>query len=50
MGAGRERLVQGLAPTEEAEREWYRLERERLTLEDTAVVRTEDERLLDAKV
>ena len=48
--AARERMAAGEAPTEDAEREWYRLERTRMVAEDLSRQREEDRQTLDSKV
>ncbi|KAF5835566.1 coiled-coil flagellar protein, move backward only 2 [Dunaliella salina] len=50
VGVSRERFEQGLAPTEDAEREWFRLLREEATLADLAEQRVAEAKALDSKV
>mmetsp|Transcript_22973 Transcript_22973/g.63455 ORF Transcript_22973/g.63455 Transcript_22973/m.63455 type:complete len:940 (-) Transcript_22973:763-3582(-) len=50
VGASRERFEQGLAPTEDAEREWYRMLREEATLADLAEQRMAEAKALESKV
>eukprot|EP00798_Chlamydomonas_sp_ICE-L_P024336 gene24336-9952_t len=45
----RDRVSQDVAPTDDAEREWYQLERQRLMSMDMADATREEERMLDAK-
>mmetsp|Transcript_40583 Transcript_40583/g.90203 ORF Transcript_40583/g.90203 Transcript_40583/m.90203 type:complete len:924 (-) Transcript_40583:938-3709(-) len=50
VDAARERMALGAAPSEDAEREWYRLERSRLLMEEFGERQAEEVALLDAKI
>lgn len=50
VSEAKDRFLQGMAPTEDCEREWYRLERTRLMMDDYALARTEERQALESKV